>query len=272
MDFYSLNLIFSNEDEVCECPASVCADHVHSFWNCSKGEPPRSLEDTLSSVMMNLFDLTWVLWAYLIGSIPFGILLAKLRGVDLRAVGSGNIGATNAMRALGKPLGLVAFGLDFGKGFLVPWCLINTGVGGDSSWIASSSLMVASAAGVAAAAGHVWPVWIGFRGGKAVATALGALCAIDPSVALLGAPVWIFAVFFSSHVSLGSLAMSASFPITAWLRWREVEGGVTFTVAAGLLCLLIWVRHRPNIERLLQGTEARTRLGLRGVKPDRDVG
>ena len=120
MNFYSLNLTSSNEDEVCECPASVCADHVHSFWNCSKGEPPRPLEDTLSSVMMDLFDLTWVLWAYLIGSIPFGILLAKLRGVDLRAVGSGNIGATNAMRALGKPLGLVAFGLDFGR---ASWCL-----------------------------------------------------------------------------------------------------------------------------------------------------
>lgn len=222
--------------------------------------------------MLNLFDLTWVFLAYLIGSIPFGILLAKLRGVDLRAVGSGNIGATNAMRALGKPLGFFAFTLDFGKGFLVPWCLMNTEIASGASWDLSHTLMVASAAGVAAAAGHVWPLWIGFRGGKAVATALGALCAIDPGVALWGGPVWLLAVFCSSHVSVGSLAMSASFPVMAWLRWREVEDGGSFPIAAGLLCLLIWVRHRPNIERLLQGTEARTRLGLRGAKSDRDVG
>ena len=221
--------------------------------------------------MMNLFDLAWIFCAYLIGSIPFGILLAKLRGVDLRAVGSGNIGATNAMRALGKPLGFLAFTLDFGKGFLVPWCLMRFSIDNGQSLGDGSSLMVASAAGVAAAAGHVWPIWIRFRGGKAVATALGALCAIDPSVALWGGPVWLLAVFCSSHVSMGSLAMSASFPVTAWLRWRHIEDSGAFTVAAGLLCLLIWVRHRPNIERLLQGTEARSRLGLRGAKSDRDV-
>jgi glycerol-3-phosphate acyltransferase PlsY len=222
--------------------------------------------------MMNLFDLTWVLSAYLIGSIPFGILLAKLRGVDLRAVGSGNIGATNAMRALGKPLGFVAFALDFGKGFLVPWCLLHAEIPGGSDWDLNHKLMVASAAGVGAAAGHVWPLWIRFRGGKAVATALGALCAIDPLVALWGGPVWLLAVFFSSHVSVGSLAMSASFPITAWIRRDQLEGSGALVAAAALLCLLIWVRHRPNIERLLQGTEARTRLGLRGAKSDRDIG
>ncbi|MBJ19826.1 MAG: acyl-phosphate glycerol 3-phosphate acyltransferase [Deltaproteobacteria bacterium] len=205
--------------------------------------------------MWNLSDLTWVLGAYLLGSVPFGILLAKVRGVDLRAVGSGNIGATNAMRALGKPLGLLAFALDLGKGFFVPWYLLQSG--------SAEALAVASAAGVAAAAGHVWPIWIGFRGGKAVATALGALCAVDPAVALWGGPVWLLAVFVSSHVSVGSLAMSASFPVTAWLRWGEDEGGEWFAAAALLLCILIWARHRPNIERLLQGEEARTRLGLR---------
>ncbi|MCH2105631.1 MAG: glycerol-3-phosphate 1-O-acyltransferase PlsY [Planctomycetes bacterium] len=206
--------------------------------------------------MWNLSDSAWVLVAYLLGSVPFGILLAKVRGVDLRSVGSGNIGATNAMRALGKPLGLLAFGLDFGKGFFLPWYLLQA----DSE----SALAVASAAGVAAAAGHVWPLWIGFRGGKAVATALGALCAVDPAVALWGGPVWILAVLLTSHVSVGSLAMSASFPVTAWLRWSEAEGGAWFTGSALLMCALIWVRHRPNIERLLQGEEARTRLGLRG--------
>ena len=206
--------------------------------------------------MWNLSDLPWVLGAYLLGSVPFGILLAKARGVDLRAVGSGNIGATNAMRALGKPLGLFAFALDLGKGFFVPWYLLQSG--------SAEALAVASTAGVAAVAGHVWPIWIGFRGGKAVATALGALCAVDPVVALWGGPVWIIAVFVSSHVSVGSLAMSASFPVTAWLRWGETQGGEWFLGAALLLWVLIWVRHRPNIERLLQGEEARTRLGLRG--------
>ena len=206
--------------------------------------------------MWNLSDSAWVLGAYLLGSVPFGILLAKARGIDLRSVGSGNIGATNAMRALGKPLGLLAFALDFGKGFFIPWLLMEP----DSS----GALAAASAAGVAAAAGHVWPLCIGFRGGKAGATALGALVAVDPAVALWGGPVWILAVLLTSHVSVGSLAMSASFPVTAWLRWSEAEEGTWFTGAALLMCALIWLRHRPNIERLLQGGEARTKLGLRG--------
>jgi len=210
--------------------------------------------------MVNFFDLTWPLWAYLLGSVPFGILLAKARGVDLRAIGSGNIGATNAMRALGKPLGLLAFALDFGKGFVIPWLLLHSG--------SSADLRIVSACCVAAAAGHVWPIYLRFRGGKAVATAMGALCAVDPMVAFWGVPVWLVAVFLSSHVSLGSLAMSASFPVTAWIRRGQTEGSDAFVVAAALLCLLIWVRHKPNIDRLLQGTEARTRLGLRSRGAD----
>jgi glycerol-3-phosphate acyltransferase PlsY len=219
-------------------------------------EPQRLAEDTLMGEMWNLSDLPWALGAYLLGSVPFGILLAKARGVDLRAVGSGNIGATNAMRALGKPLGLFAFALDLGKGFLIPWWILQSGEEG--------ALGLASLTGAVAAAGHVWPIWLGFRGGKAVATALGALCAVDPMVALWGAPVWLVAVFLSSHVSVGSLAMSLSFPVTAWLRWGETEGGHLFVYAAMFLCALIWFRHGANISRLLQGEEARTRLGLRG--------
>ena len=205
--------------------------------------------------MSYLSELPWLLGAYLLGAVPFGMLIARARGVDLRATGSGNIGATNAMRALGKPLGLLAFALDFGKGFLIPWWLQHSGYPGGMALVAAT--------GVAAAAGHVWPVWLRFRGGKAVATALGALSAVDPLVALWGAPVWLVAVFLSSHVSVGSLAMSGSFPITAWMRTGDTLDGELFVAAAALLCLLIWIRHRPNIERLLQGTEARTRLGLR---------
>ena len=230
--------------------------------NLGPGEPRRLAEDTLRGAMVSFFDFTWPLWAYLLGSVPFGVLLAKASGVDLRAIGSGNIGATNAMRALGKPLGLLAFALDFGKGFAIP-CLLLHGPG-------AADLRLASAAGVAAAAGHAWPIWMRFRGGKAVATAMGALCAIDPAVALWGVPVWLVAVFLSSHVSVGSLAMSASFPVTAWIRRGHIEGSDAFVAAAALLCVLIWVRHKPNIERLLQGTEARTRLGMRARGADRD--
>ena len=123
----------------------VSAPIAFNVSEAGPGEPRRLAEDTLMGEMWNLSNLTWILGAYLLGSVPFGLLLAKARGVDLRAVGSGNIGATNAMRALGKPLGLLSFALDLGKGFVIPWWLLNDVVGGD--------LGLALAAGVAAAVG-----------------------------------------------------------------------------------------------------------------------
>lgn len=190
--------------------------------------------------------------AYLLGSIPFGFVLAKaLRGVDLREVGSGNIGATNAMRVLGRPLGLVAFALDVGKGFAPVWML---GAGDPRRMVL---------VGAAAVCGHVWPIFLRFRGGKAVATGVGAIVAIDPLVAFAAGAVWLVVLFLSSYVALASMAMAVAWPLVAWLRMGERPHGWWFVAATAVLCLLILWRHRSNISRILAGEESRSRIGLR---------
>lgn len=187
--------------------------------------------------------------SYLLGAVPFGLVMAKgLRGVDLRQVGSGNIGATNAMRVLGKPLGLVAFLLDFGKG-LVP-TLVLARYAGDAA--DGTPLLAESLAGTAAVLGHCFPVYLGFRGGKGVATGCGAIVGVAPLVFVCAGVVWLLTLAATRTVSLASLAMGAAFPVAAALL---VEGAPAFVAAAGLLTLLVVLRHRTNIARLRAGTE-----------------
>lgn len=189
-----------------------------------------------------------VIGSYLLGAVPFGWLMAKLlRGVDLKTVGSGNIGATNASRALGKPLGIVAFLLDFGKGWFPAAILAPR--------LAESTDPVTLAVwcGAAAAIGHCWPVYLGFRGGKAVATWCGAIVGLDPMIFLLGGLVWLAVFFGLGFVSLGSILMTAAFPLVA--AWRGAPESVVW--GTGLMAVLIAVRHRANIGRLLSGTEPR---------------
>ena len=191
--------------------------------------------------------------SYLLGAIPFGWLAVRfLRGKDLRLEGSGNIGATNAMRVLGKPLGLVCFLLDFGKGFVPVACF--------AGWFSSDPQvlpLLKVSCGAAAVCGHVWPIYLGFKGGKAVATGCGGIVAIDPMIAVIGGVVWLVVLLSTRFVGLASMAMGISWPITAFLRARDHDYGMEVAAATGALAVLILWRHRANIGRMLRGEEAR---------------
>lgn len=192
--------------------------------------------------------LTTVL-AFLLGSVPTGYLVARARGVDIRRHGSGNIGATNVFRTLGKPLGVLVFFLDALKGFAAVWLALR--FGGMSPWPAIF-------AAVAAIAGHNYTPWLGFKGGKGIATSAGVLVALMPWAVLAIAAVW-FAVFFATrYVSLASICAAAALPVAVGGLWVGGCGGNAplLGFSALIAALAIW-RHRSNIERLMAGTEHR---------------
>ena len=187
--------------------------------------------------------------SYVIGSIPFGLLITRaLKGVDLRTVGSGNIGATNAMRVLGKPLGIVVFLLDAGKGGLVILFAVPLFESAAPAWLAVLC-------GAAAVMGHCWSIFLRFEGGKGVATGAGALAAIDLWIFLGAGLVWIVVLLTSRMVALASIALGLAFPVVAYLR--APEGDAAIVVGASALTILILVRHRSNMARMLAGTEPR---------------
>lgn len=202
--------------------------------------------------------------SYLLGSVPFGFVLVRLvKGIDLRTVGSGNIGATNAMRALGKPLGLLAFLLDVAKGWvpaavLAPLCTAGSGSG---SVAAPDSIATAVVFAAASVVGHVFPIYLRFRGGKAVATSCGALIAIDPTVFLVGGAAWLVALGAARMVSVASLAMALAFAATSWWRAPLFTDGVFLAAGTTALFVLIVWRHRSNIGRILAGTEPKVGSG-----------
>ena len=197
-------------------------------------------------------DLAAMVCAYLLGAIPFGLVLVRLaKGIDVRSVGSGNIGATNAMRAGGRGLGLAVFVLDFLKGWVAAsFVPLWIGAAGGSEF---EALRVAC--GVAAVLGHCFPVYLRFKGGKGVATACGALVALEPVVFLWGGAAWIATVALTRYVGLASVVMLAACAAAAWF----LRGGERPELALGaaLLFALILVRHRSNISRMLAGTEPR---------------
>jgi glycerol-3-phosphate acyltransferase PlsY len=185
--------------------------------------------------------------AYLLGSIPFGYLLVRFfRKEDIRAMGSGNIGATNVARSGAKGLGLATLLLDLGKAFLAVKI---------AQHLAPSNYDLAVAAAVAAILGHVFPLWLGFRGGKGVASALGVFLALTWPSALSILAVFIVIFLLTRYVSLASIIAAASFPLFGFyfvpLRTPSVIAGFLF------IPLLIIVKHHQNIRRLLAGTESR---------------
>jgi len=197
-----------------------------------------------------------LLVSYLLGAIPFGLVLGYLvRGIDVRGQGSGNIGATNVGRALGRPWAIVAFLLDAAKGWApalwLPHAVAALGAAGESEW----RLRVLYA--FAAVCGHVWPVYLRFRGGKGVATLAGAVIAIDPLVFLWGGVVWLVTLFTTRFVGLSSMLMSLSFPFLAAARIRVEPQRSEVVWGTALLTALVFLRHRANIARMVAGTEPR---------------
>lgn len=200
--------------------------------------------------------------AFLAGSIPFGLIIGRLvRGVDVRRHGSGNLGATNVLRVVGPGWGLLALLLDAGKGFAAVACLpVWMGLLARPGVPAASGSPWPLAASLAATAGHLFPPWTRFRGGKGVATALGAWTAIDPLSALCGVAGFLIAVAIWRIVSIGSQLMVALFPLATLAGGRVEPLGPA--VAAGLaLALLVAWRHGANWRRLRRGEEPR--LGRR---------
>ncbi len=188
--------------------------------------------------------------AYLIGGIPFGYLFARLKGVDLRKIGSGNIGATNTGRALGKPLGFLAFALDFVKGYApVAWLAPEMAAG-----MNAVPLMVWC--GAAAVVGHCYPAYLGFRGGKGVATGCGAVIALDPMIFALGGVAFLLTAFAMGFMSFSSMAMAVTFAIAAWYQMGEGQDPEVFYGCVLFAVLVVW-RHRANVQRLLAGVEPR---------------
>jgi len=198
---------------------------------------------------------------YLCGSIPFGWLIGKMRGVDLREHGSKNIGATNCGRVCGWPWGVLAFLLDVAKGLgpvsvavtLMPGLARDRGP--QTVWL----LNVVAALGPIL--GHTFPVWLKFRGGKAVATSLGVLLALPPLwwIALVALGVWVVVVAATGYVSVGSTAAAVAFGgvYGGYYRAEALTTYLPVTVFVGLIVLLVIVRHRSNYARLLKGTENR---------------
>lgn len=189
-------------------------------------------------------DVVLMVVAYLLGSVPFGVVVARVRGgMDLRRVGSGNIGATNVLRALGKSAAALTLLGDIGKGALA------VGLG---RWIGISPTGLALI-GLAAVAGHLCPVFAGFRGGKGVATTLGVVLAAMPAVGGLLLLIWLAVAALWRYSSLAALTAAAALPVLAW--W--LDGRAPMLVLSVTLFLILLVRHRENIARLWQGTEGR---------------
>jgi len=190
-----------------------------------------------------------VIGGYLLGSIPFGILVMRAAGAgDPRSIGSGNIGATNVLRSGRKGLALATLLGDGGKGALAVVM----------AWLATrdaniqTQAVVTSLAGGAAFLGHLFPVWLGFRGGKGVATFFGTLLAAAWPVGLAAGATWLAAAFLTRISSMGALVAALLAPVYALLFGRPVVA-----LLAGFMALLIYIRHAPNIRRLLKGEEPR---------------
>ena len=188
-----------------------------------------------------MLESVFVFLAYLAGSIPTGVLLARRAGVDIRSEGSGNVGATNVARTAGKGLGVLTLVGDLLKG-LIPVLLVRA---------LDASLTAVAAVGVAAIAGHVFSIFLSFQGGKGVATGFGVLLGLAPGASLIPLAIFVAAAGGTRIVSVGSMAAASSAPVTIFLFGYPAP----IVAAAALISALILWRHRDNASRLLAGTE-----------------
>lgn len=206
----------------------------------------------MSPALETLKSLCPIFLAYLLGAVPFGYLLVKLKtGRDVRTVGSGNIGATNVLRATGRATAIAVLLLDIAKGWLAVW-LAGVLTGRDARWMAAAALAVM--------AGHAFPVFLKFRGGKAVASCVGAFLNLAPAALGVALVVFVLVVAKSRFISLGSISAAATLPLAVWLVSRPPWAVTAAAALAGMF--IIW-RHQENIIRLRAGTENVFRFGGR---------
>ncbi len=197
----------------------------------------------LGFIPVTLIPVVWIVAAYLLGSIAFGILVSKLFGLpDPRTVGSGNIGATNVARSGKKSAALLTLLGDVFKGWFPVWLALQSGM----------LMWVVSAVGLAVFFGHLYPIYYRFKGGKGVATALGVMLAISPLLALAALVTWLLVFAVSRYSSLAAIAAAALAPVFAWFLLPYKDYVITVLVMS---IFLIW-RHRSNIQKLLAGTES----------------
>jgi len=195
---------------------------------------------------MTYVPIVAVIFGYLLGSIPFGLLLTRAAGLgDVRSIGSGNIGATNVLRTGNKALAAATLLLDMLKGTAA--VLIAARYGSEA----------AMAAGLGAFLGHIFPVWLGFKGGKGVATYIGVLFGLMWQAALLFLAVWILIALAMRYSSLAALVACAIMPVALWFMGRS-----DLAILFGVLSVIVFIKHRTNISRLMSGTEGR--IGAKG--------
>lgn len=247
----------------------VSLPHEHytrwTWWTTSEGVKSLIAEAVglpyawVATGEQRMSDWIWMtgaaVTAYLLGAIPFGWIMARSRGVDLRKAGSGNIGATNVFRNVGKFWGIFTFALDFLKGFAPAF------------WFAPAMASLGGPApdgiglvlGLCAVAGHNWPVFLGFRGGKGVATSAGMLTGLAPAAVAIAVLVWALVFALGRYVSLASMAAALAAAAAVWGLPRDE--GLLLPLALSLLALVIVWKHRGNIARLAQGREHRFSFG-----------
>ena len=198
---------------------------------------------------MILFGL--MVAAYFLGAIPFGLIIARSKGVDIRAHGSGNIGATNVYRVMGKSWGLFTFFLDALKGFIPAYFFVEWS-GSHESFSVYCGLM--------AIIGHSFPIYLRFKGGKGVATSAGMLLGVAPYAMGIGLISWMVLMVMFRYVSLASILATLMVSVTVWIR--DAQPLISQCLITLLSLLIVWL-HRANIERLLKGTE--NRFGKKGA-------
>jgi len=196
--------------------------------------------------------------SYLLGSIPFGYLAGRLAGIDIRKVGSGNVGATNVTRILGKQYGYPVFAFDFLKGFGAVMISMLIAPGRPPEW--NSPEIFGILAAMFSVLGHLYPPWLKFEGGKGVATSAGALLALTPVATLIGVAVWIIVFWLSRYVSLASITAAVLLPIVILVvRSHDQKNEKPLVIASVCVAAVVIWRHRSNLSRLMRGTEPRFR-------------
>jgi acyl phosphate:glycerol-3-phosphate acyltransferase len=194
--------------------------------------------------------------SYLLGSIPFGYLAGRLAGVDIRKTGSGNVGATNVVRVLGKRYGYPVFALDVLKGFGAVKISMLLAPGRPPEW--NSPEIFGIFAAIFSVLGHLYPPWLKFKGGKGVATSAGALLALTPLATIIAAAIWVVVFWATRYVSLASVVAAIALPFVVILVRSNEQNTVRplFYSSACVATIVVW-RHRSNLSRLMRGTEPR---------------